>query len=49
VVFALLGQIAGGLLVDQFGLLGANRKPVVPVQLLGLATLIAGVVMIRLF
>lgn len=49
VVFALLGQIAGGLLVDQFGLLGATRKPVVPVQLLGLATLIAGVVMIRLF
>jgi len=49
VVFALLGQITGGLLVDQYGLLGATRKPVVPVQLLGLATLIVGVVMIRLF
>jgi len=49
VVFALLGQIAGGLLVDQFGLLGAQRKPVVPVQLLGLLILIGGVVLIRLF
>lgn len=49
VVFALLGQIAGGLLVDQFGLLGAQRKPVVPVQLIGLVVLIGGVVLIRLF
>ncbi|WP_125764752.1 DMT family transporter [Levilactobacillus mulengensis] len=49
VVFALLGQIAGGLLVDQFGLLGAKRKPVVAVQLLGLLILIGGVVLIRLF
>lgn len=49
VVFALLGQITGGLLVDQFGLLGARRKPVVPVQLFGLLVLIIGVVMIRLF
>lgn len=49
VVFALLGQITGGLLVDQFGLLGAKRKPVVAVQLLGLLVLIGGVVLIRLF
>jgi len=49
VVFALLGQIAGGLLVDQFGLLGANRKPVVAVQFLGLFLLVGGVVLIRLF
>lgn len=49
VVFALLGQITGGLLVDQFGLLGAKRKPVVAVQLLGLVVLIGGVVLIRLF
>ncbi|MCH5464973.1 DMT family transporter [Levilactobacillus tujiorum] len=49
VVFALLGQITGGLLVDQFGLLGAQRKPVAGIQLLGLAVLIVGVMLIRLF
>ncbi|MFC6259424.1 DMT family transporter [Levilactobacillus fujinensis] len=49
VVFALLGQIAGGLLVDQFGLLGAHHKPIVPVQFLGLFLLIGGVILIRLF
>lgn len=49
VVFALLGQITGGLLVDQLGLLGAQRKPVIPIQLLGLVVLIGGVVLIRLF
>lgn len=49
VVFALLGQITGGLLVDQFGLLGAQRKPVIAIQLGGLLLLILGVILIRLF
>lgn len=49
VVLALLGQIMGSLLVDQFGLLGAKRNPVVPVQVMGLVILIVGVGLIRLF
>lgn len=39
----------GSLLVDQFGLLGAKRNPVVPVQVMGLVILIVGVGLIRLF
>lgn len=31
------------------GLLGVERKPIVPVQILGLITMIAGVVLIKLF
>lgn len=49
VVFALLGQLTGGLLIDQFGLLGAKRNPTMPVQFLGLLCLVGGVILIRLF
>lgn len=48
IVLVLLGMISGGLLVDHFALFGAARKRILPVQLLGLALLIAGVAIIRL-
>ena len=49
VIFSLLGMIIGSLMVDQFGILGAPRKPIIPVQILGLLLLLAGVGLIRLF
>lgn len=48
VVIVLLGLMAGSLLIDQFGWLDAQKKPVTPVQILGLVIMIGGVVLIRL-
>ncbi|NLF91614.1 MAG: DMT family transporter [Corynebacterium marinum] len=49
VMTILLGMMAGSLLIDHFGLLGARRKPTTLLQALGLACMVAGVAVIRLF
>lgn len=49
IIFALSGLIMGSLFVDHFGLFGVQRKPVGRLQLLGIAVLMSGVVVIRLF
>ncbi|GAB6093320.1 DMT family transporter [Furfurilactobacillus curtus] len=49
VVIVLLGQIVGGLLVDQFGLLGAKRSPIVPLKVIGLIVMMFGVTLIKIF
>lgn len=48
VMVILLGLMAGSLLIDHFGLLGAKRKPTTVLQVLGLACMVAGVAVIRL-
>lgn len=47
VMVILLGMMAGSLLIDHFGLLGARKKPTTRVQALGLALMVAGVAAIR--
>ncbi|OOF69455.1 DMT family transporter [Rodentibacter caecimuris] len=49
VVLVLLGLISGSLLVDRFGFFGAQRKVIIPLQLVGLGILICGVALIQLF
>lgn len=48
VMTILLGMMAGSLLIDHFGLMGARRKPVTLLQAVGLALMVAGVAVIRL-
>lgn len=48
VVIVLIGLMTGSLLVDQFGLLGAKKTAITPLQILGLIVMIAGVSVIRL-
>ncbi|VDG18396.1 DMT family transporter [Lactiplantibacillus mudanjiangensis] len=48
VVIVLVGLMAGSLLIDQFGWLGAKRHPITMVQVVGLVIMIVGVVLIRL-
>ncbi len=45
VMLVLLGQISGGLLVDQFGMLGVPRKRVLPIQYIGVVLAAAGIVL----
>ncbi|WP_338207618.1 DMT family transporter [Lactiplantibacillus paraxiangfangensis] len=47
VVFALLGQMLGSLVVDQFGLLGATVKKIVPIQIVGIIVMFVGVALIE--
>ncbi|EEW50107.1 hypothetical protein HMPREF0290_1341 [Corynebacterium efficiens YS-314] len=47
VVSMLLGMLAGSLLIDTLGLLGATRRKVAWTQVLGLLVIIIGVVLIR--
>lgn len=42
-----VGQMAGGVVIDHFGLFGTPQHLASPMRLLGAAVLIAGVVMIR--
>lgn len=49
VVLVLFGQIAGSLLVEQFGLFRSYKHQIMPVQLIGLTVMIVGVFLIRLF
>ncbi len=48
VVLMLLGMMTASLIIDTFGLLGAEKRRVTWVQLLGLAVIITGVMMIRI-
>lgn len=49
VVLVLFGQIAGSLLVEQFGLFRSYKNQIIPVQILGLIVMIVGVFLIRIF
>ncbi|AZZ60145.1 DMT family transporter [Oenococcus sp. UCMA 16435] len=49
VVIVLLGQIVGSMLVDQFGWFAAKRNPIIPVQVLGIISMIIGIALIKLF
>lgn len=48
VVASLTGTVAGGLLIDQFGWIGAEVKKITVRKCLGLLMMMAGVVMVRL-
>ena len=48
IVTSLLGLLVGSLLIDQFGLLGTNKKPISAIQIVGLLVLLAGVVIIQI-
>ncbi len=47
-ILALLGQVSSSVCVDHLGWLGARRRPVSPLQLLGLAIMVAGTALVRL-
>lgn len=47
IVTSLLGLLLGSLIIDRFGLLGAAKKPVSLVQILGLLVLLGGIVLIQ--
>ncbi len=48
IVLALFGQIAGSLLVEQFGLLKSVKNRIVPIQILGLILMLGGVFVIKM-
>lgn len=48
VMVILLGMMAGSLLIDHFGLLGARRTPTTVLQAVGLLLMVGGVALIRL-
>lgn len=48
VVLALFGQIAGSLLVAQFGLLNSAKNRIVPTQIIGLIIMLGGVILIKI-
>jgi len=48
VVLALLGQMLSSLVVDQFGLLGATIKKIVPIQIVGIVVMFVGVALIEI-
>jgi len=47
VIVMLAGSIAGGVLIDSFGLLGSERKPVTLARGIGLLVLFVGVALVR--
>ena len=49
VVLALFGQITGSLLVQQFGLLKSAKSQIVPIQIIGLIIMLAGVILIKIY
>ncbi len=49
VILSLFGQILCSLLIDRFGLLGAKKTTITPVQLLGIALMVVGVILVELF
>ena len=49
VVIVLLGNIVGGLLIDQFGLLGAHRYSITPRKGIGLILMLLGVSLVKFF
>ncbi|WP_234702192.1 DMT family transporter [Gallibacterium genomosp. 1] len=48
IVTSLFGLLVGSLLIDQFGLLGATKKLISTLQIIGLLVLLAGVVIIQI-
>ena len=48
VIATLMGMMAGSLLVDSFGLMGAPRVPVTKAKITGLLVMLVGVAMVRL-
>lgn len=48
VSIVLFGQIAGSLLIEKFGWLDAQQKPISFVKMIGLVVMLAGVVLIKL-
>ncbi|WP_042454457.1 DMT family transporter [Neobacillus dielmonensis] len=48
VVLALFGQIAGSLLVEQFGLLRSVKNSITPIQVVGLILMLCGVFLIKM-
>ena len=48
VVVVIAGQLLGGLGIDRYGLLGASRRRVHAIQLIGIVVLIAGGIALRL-
>lgn len=48
VLLVLLGQVLGGVLIDQCGLLGVPRRRISTVQIIGLILAIGGIALIRL-
>ncbi len=48
VMLMLLGSILGSLLIDKFGWLGVDKKPIQAVQILGIVLMFAGVACVRL-
>lgn len=48
IITSLFGLLVGSLIIDQFGLLGAVKKPIKPIQILGLLVLLVGVVIIQI-
>ncbi|MCU9614705.1 DMT family transporter [Caldibacillus lycopersici] len=49
VVLALFGQIAGSLIVEQFGLLKSTKNRITAIQIVGLICMLAGVFLIKTF
>jgi transporter family-2 protein len=49
IAFIIAGQMLGSILLDHFGLLGFPEHPVNLWRLVGVACLIAGVILIRIF
>jgi transporter family-2 protein len=48
VVLGILGQLLCSLLIDKYGLLGANKKPITKVQMIGLLVILLGIIFIRI-
>jgi bacterial/archaeal transporter family-2 protein len=43
---SIAGQLAGGLMIDRFGLLGMPQNPITTGRLVGVALLVAGAVLV---
>ncbi|OOF41142.1 orotate transporter [Rodentibacter rarus] len=48
IITSLFGLLVGSLIIDQFDLLGANKKPINAIQIIGLLVLLVGVVIIQM-
>ena len=46
-MFAMVGQVSGSMLVDHFGALGAQKNPIIPIQTVGVIVMAVGVMIIR--
>ncbi|WP_182050626.1 DMT family transporter [Changpingibacter yushuensis] len=46
-MFAMVGQVSGSMLVDHFGAFGAQKNPIIPIQAVGVIVMAVGVMIIR--